>query len=145
MMNISERCYLAGAFVVILAGVFGSTWTAHGPRLGAIANAAPRHRVPAQHGQAVSSLLQSAPEPPSPVAPTRVWRVKRTHAPATAVLSFDVPDLPEPGPHAPLLWDDMFPAPPRSANGTNGPSARPCFDRLQGIEGLSPCPAVTPR
>ena len=91
-------------------------------------------------------LHASAPEPPSPVAASPPSR--RPHAPepeATESVILDVPDLPEPPRGSPLLWDDLFPAPPPRKDGAPPPATAPCFDHFQGIEGLSPCPAATPR
>jgi len=89
----------------------------------------------------------SAPEPPSPVAVPHLSR--RPHAPEpepeTERVTIDVPDLPEPPRGAPLMWDDLFPAPPPRKSGAPPAATAPCFDHFQGIEGLSPCPAVTPR
>lgn len=145
---IHERWWLVGAFLVTLAGASIATWTADGPRL-ATASAASRHRVPAQRGEAIEALRGSAPEPPAPVEPPPPPLRRARRQPGHISIEVrdlpEVPDLPEPGPQYPLLWDDLFPAPPRPATGTAPPARTPCFDHLQGIEGLSPCPAATPR
>jgi hypothetical protein len=142
---ISERWWLMGAFAVALAGASISTWATAGPRVELTASAASRHRTPAQRAETVDPLLVSASPPPSPVASARPSRRARAPTPEPEVVSIDVPDLPEPPPQIPLLWDDLFPAAPRQADGTPARVAAPCFDRLQGIRGASPCPAVTPR
>jgi hypothetical protein len=142
---ISERWWLMGAFVVTLAGASISTWTTAGPRLEGTASAAtPRHRVPAQRDETVDPLRVSAPDPP-PAAPVTPPPPRARSTRARSGVSIEVRDLPGPPADPPLLWDDMFPGPPRPANGGASPAMAPCFDRLQGIGGLSPCPAVTPR
>jgi hypothetical protein len=142
---ISERWWLVGAFTVTLAGASISTWTTAGPRLEGTARAATRHRIPAQRDETADTLRLSA-VPPLPPAPAPAPAV-RARAPRREPghISIEVLDLPEPPQESPLLWDDLFPAPARQGNGASSPATAPCFDRLQGIEGLSPCPAVTPR
>jgi hypothetical protein len=142
---ISERWWLAGAFAVTLAGASISTWTTAGPGLVATARAATRHRAPALRAETADPIRVSALPPPPAVTAAPPPRRARATEPEPEVVSIDVPDLPEPPPHSPLLWGDLFPPPPPQANGTPSPAMAPCFDRLQGIEGLSPCPAVTPR
>jgi hypothetical protein len=143
---ISERWWLTGAFVVTLAGASISTWTTAGPRL-ATASAATRHRMPATRAETVDTLRVSAPEapPPAPAPVAPPSRRGHVHKARSTGISIEVLDLPEPPSPSPLLWDDLFPAPPRPANGSPSPAMAPCFDRLQGIGGFSPCPAVTPR
>jgi hypothetical protein len=148
-MSISERWWLMGAFVVTLAGASVPTWRADGPHLEATAKAAARHRAPAHRETAEDAPLLSAPERPPTVARARPVRIAPPSLPAPepepTSVAIDVPDLPEPPPHAPLLWDEMFPAQKRPTVGANEPALAPCFDHLQGIEGFSPCPAVSPR
>jgi hypothetical protein len=143
----SERWWLMGAFVVTLAGASIPTWTKVGPPLEGTASAATRHRPRAQRGEATDPLLASAPEPPSPLPSPPLARRPHAHEPEPEEerVTIDVPDLPEPVRGGPLSWDDLFPAPPPRKNGAPAPATAPCFDQLQGIEGLSPCPAVTPR
>lgn len=77
---------------------------------------------------------------PAPPPPPR-WR-KAPPAIVTAVVS-DPPAMsaqPEP---LPMTWEDLFPAQP-VASGSSA-AAAPCFDQLQGVGGISPCPEVTTR
>jgi hypothetical protein len=138
----SERWWLVGVFAVTLASASISTWSTAGPRL-ATASAATRHRWATQRDEVVEALLVSAPEPPAPAPAAPPPHRARARKPGSiSIQVLDVPDLPEPPPQSPLLWDDLFPPPPPRAPGA---PAAPCFDRLQGIAGFSPCPAVTPR
>jgi len=141
----SERWWLMGAFVVTLAGASIPTWTTARPPLEATASAATRHRLLTQRGEAMDPLHASAPEPPSPQTAPPLSRRPHPPEPEIERVTIDVPDLPEPPRGSPLVWDDLFPAPPPRKNGAPPPATAPCFDHFQGIEGLSPCPAVTPR
>jgi hypothetical protein len=143
---ITERGWLIATFAVTLLGATVSTWTPSGPRLEPTASAATRHGMPAHRLEAADVPQVSASPPPAPVEPApppaRARRRPRETEPPVILV---VPDLPEPPARPPLLWEDLFPPPPRPADGTLAPAAAPCFDKLQGIEGLSPCPSVTPR
>jgi hypothetical protein len=61
-------------------------------------------------------------------------------APARPTIIIELPDVPDPAPAGPpSTLDDLFPPQPP------GKTQKPCFDRLQGVGGLSPCPDSTPR
>jgi hypothetical protein len=67
------------------------------------------------------------------------------HAPARPAVAILVEDeAPPPPPREPLLWDDIFPGAGPSAK-SSGKASPGCFDQLQGVRGLSPCPDTTPR
>jgi len=53
-----------------------------------------------------------------------------------------VSEAPRPEP-LPMMWEDLFPPQPGSSR--SSASSMPCFDQLQGVGGVSPCPAVTQR
>jgi len=122
-------------------------WEGAPPRFdGHEAGVATRHRTTAPRPEALGPPLVAAPEPPPvlPAAPRAA--VRRAPQPAAEVetVTIEVPDLPEPPPHEPLSFDDLYPRPAPVTGDTSGHLA-PCFDQLQGIKGLSPCPDSTPR
>jgi len=145
-MSIPDRWWVIAAFAATLAGASASTWTTRGPRLETItASAATRHGTPSRRSPAADTLLLSAPDPPPPTRPTAR---PSPASPPPAKPDGDilwVPDLPEPPAHEPLTWDELFPAKAREPGAAPDAPSKPCFDQLQGIRGLSPCPAVTPR
>lgn len=62
----------------------------------------------------------------------------------------DTPDVlvDDPAPFAessPPLWDDLFPGVGGAASATAGAGRTRCYDQLQGVGGISPCPADTQR
>jgi hypothetical protein len=66
--------------------------------------------------------------------------VATQHYPAEVIIvdpgfEGEAPALPPPA----LSMEDLFP--PLARTG----SAAPCFDQLQGVRGVSPCPGTTPR
>ena len=103
------------------------------------AHASLRHSTP--EPLAVTPAPATTVEPPA-VAPrpvtTRAARPRAT--PPVAILVEDEP----PPPSTPLLWDELFPRSTKQSPG-DPQVMTPCFDQLQGVEGLSPCPAATPR
>jgi hypothetical protein len=146
---ITERALLIGTFAVTLVAATMSTWTSTRPRLEETASAATRRAPPAQRAEVADRPQVSASPPVAPVEPTtppaRAVRARARPPETEPAVTLVVPDLPEPPARSPLLWDDLFPPPPPPPSGTLAPAAAPCFDKLQGIEGLSPCPLVTPR
>jgi hypothetical protein len=44
----------------------------------------------------------------------------------------------------PLTWDELFPdVSARATPSPNGAATTPCFDQLQGMHSMTPCPAAT--
>jgi hypothetical protein len=146
-MRASERWWVVGAFSVTLLGALVPAWREGAPRLETgEARAATRRSVVMTHGLTMEAPLVPAPDTPAPAPPLRPRPSPSSRTPAAPVdsVSLFVPDRPEPPPHQPLLWDDLFPAPPPPPPGTLAPAARPCFDQLQGIKGISPCSSMSP-
>jgi hypothetical protein len=138
-----ERAWLAGVFAGVLAAGLVATWNAGEPSFeGSLASAASRHRTTATRPEAVVEPVRPAPDPnPDPVPAPKVVPRSSTPRPPPEPLAFiaDVPDVAVPPATPAVTLDDLFPPVARGA------TAVPCFDRLQGIGGLSPCGAATPR
>jgi hypothetical protein len=139
--------WLLGITSLALLGT-SAAWTA---RAHAFPGASPHRGALSAHGQLHRSMGASlaftpapAPpaEPPQTVAPPLAPApVRRRAAHPVAVLVEDEP----PPPAAPLMWDELFPASTATGASSGAQGSSPCFDQLQGIGGLSPCPAATPR
>ena len=89
---------------------------------------------------AAPDVTPPAPAPAVPLAQRARPRAATQHYPAEVIivdpgLEGDAPAMPPP----PLSLEDLFPPLPRTG------AAAPCFDKLQGIGGISPCPGATPR
>lgn len=138
-----ERTWLVGVFAGVLAAGSVTTWNAGEPRFdGSLASAASRHRTTATHREALVEPVRAAPDPmPDPVAVPRAAPRSFAPKPPPEPLAFiaDVPDVPVPPATPPVTLDNLFPPVARGA------APAPCFDQLQGIGGLSPCGAATPR
>lgn len=142
-MSNLRRAWVVGASVVILAVGFAA---AASPRraqdLAAMRDA--RHAAASSRPAGEAPVVAPIPEAPrpAPAAPARLRARPRPRAQAaapagvTAVLTD--PPAPEP---LPMTWEDLFPPQP-AASGPSGWKP-PCFDQLQGIAGISPCPGVT--
>ncbi|HEY8091474.1 MAG TPA: hypothetical protein VIF09_26600 [Polyangiaceae bacterium] len=137
---------------IVAACVFGSvlvtalvaTWRDGTPRFeGSDAHAAQRVEARGARVEAPVEVPRVEPEAPPPAPPRPVKIAPRKAPPrASAELIIIEPvegDEPPPLPPAPLTMDDLFPPLPQ----TGGKA--PCFDKLQGIGGMSPCPGSTPR
>jgi hypothetical protein len=145
-----RQAWLVGAVSFVVGAGLVVTWSSGQPRLEtSVAQAAPRHRVVELHAQAATPLVV-APEPaPEAVPPVPAPRLARAPRPPASSdpdkVTIELPDLPEPPPQVPLMLDDLYPVVAHAAPGAPGAALRPCFDQLQGVKGLSPCPDSTPR
>ncbi|HEY1696908.1 MAG TPA: hypothetical protein VGG39_32340 [Polyangiaceae bacterium] len=138
--------WTAALFACALAGGSVATWESGGARFeGRLALAAPRHPALGGRPETSDDLIAAAPEPPAastpPAVARHVERVAHTaKAPAPPSIVIELPDVPEPVVGPPPTLDDLFPPLPRGST-----AGRPCYDRLQGVKGISPCPGSTPR
>lgn len=146
-----RQAWLVGAVSFVVGAGLVVTWNTGQPRLETpVAQAAPRHRVVELHAQAATPLVVAPEPPPEPVpVPPPVHAPARAPAhvpasPAPDTVTIELPDLPEPPPQVPLMLEDLYPV-VAHAGGAPGAPLRPCFDQLQGVKGLSPCPDSTPR
>jgi hypothetical protein len=123
-----RQAWLVGAVSFVVGAGLVVTWNTGQPRLETpVAQAAPRHRVVELHVHAPARAPAHVPASPAP-----------------DTVTIELPDLPEPPPQVPLMLEDLYPV-VAHAGGAPGAPLRPCFDQLQGVKGLSPCPDSTPR
>ncbi|HEX8796595.1 MAG TPA: hypothetical protein VF765_36845 [Polyangiaceae bacterium] len=136
-MSNLRRAWVVGASVVILAVGFAA---AASPRrtqdLAATRDA--RHAAGSSRPAGETPAVAPVAETPRPVPAPPPPRVHRAPPPpASSGVTAVVED-------PPTMWEDtLFPALPASSRA--GRSTAPCFDQLQGIGGVSPCPEVTQR
>ena len=135
----------AGVFGAVLVTALVGTWRGGTPRFeGSDAHAAQKVEARGARVEAPVEVPRVEPEapPPAPPRPVKAAPRKAPPHPASAEIIIVDPgvegELP-PLPPAPLTMEDLFPPLPQ----TGGKA--PCFDKLQGIGGLSPCPGSTPR
>jgi hypothetical protein len=139
--------WTAAFFACALAAGSVVTWESGSARFeGRLAIAAARHPALGGRPEASAAIVAAAPDPAPPSAATAsragVARDPVAHtakAPAQPSIVIELPDVPEPVVGPPPTLDDLFPPLPKATGG------RPCFDRLQGVKGISPCPDSTPR
>src|SRR5271166_2872442 len=145
MSNV-RRGWVVGASVVILAVGFAAAASPRRAQDLAPARDA-RHAAgssrPAGEAPAIAPVAETSG--PAPALPPRVRPARPTPraqpAPSSTVTAV-LADPPASEP-LPMMWEDLFPAQPASSQ--SSASAPPCFDQLQGIGGISPCPSVTSR
>ncbi len=138
-------------FTAVLATTLVATWSGGSPRFeGSDACAAPRSESRSLHAEAPAEIPQAEPEAPPPAPPPAAQAAPRSvraaprkapaHVPAEVIIvdpgaDEELPPLPPPA----LQLEDLFPPLPQTG------SRAPCFDKLQGVGGMSPCPGSTPR
>jgi hypothetical protein len=145
-MSLVRRGWVVGASVVIVAvGVAAAASPRRAQDLAAARVA--RHAVGSSRPAGRTPVVVPVPETPRPApAPPAHVRPARPApsvqpAPSSSVMTvLEDPPAPEP---LPMMWEDLFPA--HAAPAGSAASAAPCFDQLQGIGGVSPCPASTQR
>ncbi|HEY6459712.1 MAG TPA: hypothetical protein VIY73_06160 [Polyangiaceae bacterium] len=142
----ANDAWIAVLFVGALAAGSVATWESGGARFeGRLALAAPRHPAPSGRPEAREDLVRAAPDPPPAPPVVKIVKVVEhvahtAKAPAEPSIVIELPDVPEPVVGPPSTLDDLFPPLPKGAT-----ASRPCYDRLQGVKGISPCPGSTPR
>ncbi len=144
-MSNFRRVWVVGASVVVLAVGFAA---AASPRraqdLAAMRDA--RHAAASSRPAGEAPVVAPIPEAPRPVPvpPPRLRARPRPRAQAAAPVGVTAV-LEDPRAHEslPMTWEDLFPPQP-AASGPTGWKP-PCFDQLQGVGGISPCPGVTER
>jgi len=140
-MSKVRRGWVVGASVVILAaGVAAAASPRRAEDLAAARDA--RHAVASSRPAGEMPAVVAVSEAPRPTpAPRPVIRRPARPAPSSTVTAV-LTDPPAPEP-LPMMWEDLFPPQPGSSR--SSASSMPCFDQLQGVGGVSPCPAVTQR
>jgi hypothetical protein len=137
----AKDAWVAVAFIGALAIGSVATWESDGARFeGKLARAAPRHQGLAGRSEAGVEMVTPAPDPAPPAVDRHLAVAHRPKPPERPAILIELPDTPDPPVGSPSTLDDLFPPLPRGKG-----SSAPCFDRLQGIGGLSPCPDSTPR
>ena len=141
----------SGIFTAVLVTTVLATWRDGTPRFeGSDACAAPRSETRSLHAEApviVPPAEPEAPPAPAPVTPRAAPHPVRAVPPkgpehvSAEIIIVDpgIEGESPPPPPAPLTLEDLFPPLPQSAG------KAPCFDKLQGVGGMSPCPGSTPR
>jgi len=92
--------------------------------------------------RAAAGIFLAAVEPAAPILAPRAPTPLAPSAPAKPASSGESgPTLPV---SEPLTWDELFPdVSARATPSPNGAATTPCFDQLQGMHSMTPCPAAT--
>ena len=139
-MTTLDRKWIAGITMIGIVGLSAAALP-RGAEASIVSKRAalPPHSLAREAAPPRPRARAAPPATPAKAAPTRRRHpVKAAHAPVPVVL-----EMPEPEPQA-MTWDDLFPNVDRRAHLSRDQATRtPCYDQIQGVGGLSPCPEVT--